>query len=246
MKNILISVISILLTVIIIVCMFRGISIGQFKILSIPEIKLSSMKLDSEIEELNNLKNVTYKKKLNDLQSSIKNLTSAKQSYLDLASISTDTEIQQANQEQTYAMEFLWNKVGTYATNQGLALTWNVVSTGVNNKYTLNFTITGSYIGIINYIYSLENDSELAFRIENFKIVSAGAASSNSNSNSNSSTQDNTKVTATFTVSNIGIKEETVTSPTTSSSNTNNTNKNENKEKTQDNTTDNANQESNS
>lgn len=246
MKNILISVISILLTVIIIVCMFRGISIGQFKILSIPEIKLSSIKLDSEIEELNNLKNVTYKKKLNDLQSSIKNLTSAKQSYLDLASISTDTEIQQANQEQTYAMEFLWNKVGTYATNQGLALTWNVVSTGVNNKYTLNFTITGSYIGIINYIYSLENDSELAFRIENFKIVSAGAASSNSNSNSNSSTQDNTKVTATFTVSNIGIKEETVTSPTTSSSNTNNTNKNENKEKTQDNTTDNANQESNS
>lgn len=246
MKNILISVISILLTVIIIVCMFRGISIGQFKILSIPEIKLSSMKLDSEIEELNNLKNVTYKKKLNDLQSSIKNLTSAKQSYLDLASISTDTEIQQANQEQTYAMEFLWNKVGTYATNQGLALTWNVVSTGVNNKYTLNFTITGSYIGIINYIYSLENDSELAFRIENFKIVSAGAASSNSNSNSNSSTQDNTKVTATFTVSNIGIKEETVTSPTTSSSNINNTNKNENKEKTQDNTTDNANQESNS
>ena len=246
MKNILISAISILLTVIIIICMFRGISIGQFKILSIPEIKLSSIKLDSEIEELNNLKNVTYKKKLNDLQSSIKNLTSAKQSYLDLASISTDTEIQQANQEQTYAMEFLWNKVGTYATNQGLALTWNVVSTGVNNKYTLNFTITGSYIGIINYIYSLENDSELAFRIENFKIVSAGAASSNSNSNSNSSTQDNTKVTATFTVSNIGIKEETVTSPTTSSSNINNTNKNENKEKTQDNTTDNANQESNS
>ena len=246
MKNILISVISILLTVIIIICMFRGISIGQFKILSIPDIKLSSIKLDSEIEELNNLKNVTYKKKLNDLQSSIKNLTSAKQSYLDLASISTDTEIQQANQEQTYAMEFLWNKVGTYATNQGLALTWNVVSTGVNNKYTLNFTITGSYIGIINYIYSLENDSELAFRIENFKIVSAGAASSNSNSNSNSSTQDNTKVTATFTVSNIGIKEETVTSPTTSSSNINNTNKNENKEKTQDNTTDNANQESNS
>lgn len=246
MKNILISVISILLTVIIIICMFRGISIGQFKILSIPEIKASSIKLDSEIEELNNLKNATYKKKLNDLQSSIKNLTSAKQSYLDLASISTDTEIQQANQEQTYAMEFLWNKVGTYATNQGLALTWNVVSTGVNNKYTLNFTITGSYIGIINYIYSLENDSELAFRIENFKIVSAGAASSNSNSNSNSSTQDNTKVTATFTVSNIGIKEETVTSPTTSSSNINNTNKNENKEKTQDNTTDNANQESNS
>lgn len=220
MKNVLISVFSILLTALIIICMIRGASIGQFQILSIAEIKTSSLKLDSEIEELNNLKNVTYKKKLNDLQNSIKNLTTAKQNYLDLASISTDTEIQQANQEQSYAMEFLWDKVGTYATQEGLGLTWNVVSTGVNNKYTLNFTITGSYIGIINYIYSLENDSELAFRIENFKIVSAGAATASSESN-NTATQNDVRVTATFSVSNIGIKEESITSSNSSNSNTN-------------------------
>ena len=220
MKNVLISVFSILLTALIIICMIRGASIGQFQILSIAEIKTSSLKLDSEIEELNNLKNVTYKKKLNDLQNSIKNLTTAKQNYLDLASISTDTEIQQANQEQSYAMEFLWDKVGTYATQEGLGLTWNVVSTGVNNKYTLNFTITGSYIGIINYIYSLENDSELAFRIENFKIVSAGATTASSGSN-NTATQNDVRVTATFSVSNIGIKEESITSSNSSNSNTN-------------------------
>lgn len=220
MKNVLVSVFSILLTALIIICMIRGVSIGQFQILSIAEIKTSSLKLDSEIEELNNLKNVTYKKKLNDLQNSIKNLTTAKQNYLDLASISTDTEIQQANQEQSYAMEFLWDKVGTYATQEGLGLTWNVVSTGVNNKYTLNFTITGSYIGIINYIYSLENDSELAFRIENFKIVSAGATTASSGSN-NTATQNDVRVTATFSVSNIGIKEESITSSNSSNSNTN-------------------------
>lgn len=220
MKNVLVSVFSILLTALIIICMIRGVSIGQFQILSIAEIKTSSLKLDSEIEELNNLKNVTYKKKLNDLQNSIKNLTTAKQNYLDLASISTDTEIQQANQEQSYAMEFLWDKVGTYATQEGLGLTWNVVSTGVNNKYTLNFTITGSYIGIINYIYSLENDSELAFRIENFKIVSAGATTASRGSN-NTATQNDVRVTATFSVSNIGIKEESITSSNSSNSNTN-------------------------
>ena len=220
MKNVLVSVFPILLTALIIICMIRGVSIGQFQILSIAEIKTSSLKLDSEIEELNNLKNVTYKKKLNDLQNSIKNLTTAKQNYLDLASISTDTEIQQANQEQSYAMEFLWDKVGTYATQEGLGLTWNVVSTGVNNKYTLNFTITGSYIGIINYIYSLENDSELAFRIENFKIVSAGATTASSVSN-NTATQNDVRVTATFSVSNIGIKEESITSSNSSNSNTN-------------------------
>lgn len=207
MKNILMTVISILLTALIIICMVKGITIGKFQILSIPEIKTASLKLDSEIENLNNLKNVTYKKKLGDLESSIKNLTTAKQKYLDLASISTDIEIQQANQEQTYAMEFLWDKVGTYATREGITLTWNVVSTGINNKYNLNFTVTGSYIGIINYIYSLENDSELSFRIENFKITSAG-----------------NDVTATFAVSNIGIKEETITTSNTSNSSIQNSN----------------------
>lgn len=212
MKDILITVISVLLTILIIICMARGITIGTFKISSIPDIKAGSLKLDSEIEELNNLKNVTYKKKLDELQNATKRLTTAKQAYLDLASISTDSEIQQANQEQTYAMEFLWNKVGSYATKEGLALTWNVASSNVKNKYTLSFTVSGGYIAIINYVYALENDAELAFKIENFKMISGGTVAS---SGSNSSTGD-VRVTATFTVSNIGIKEETITATSNS------------------------------
>lgn len=235
MKDILITIISILLTVLIIVCMVRGISVGQFQILSISDIKSSSLELDSKIDELNNLKNVTYKKKLDDLQTSIKSLTKAKQNYLDLASISTDTEIEQANIEQAYAMEFLWDKVGAYATQEGLGLTWNVVSTGVTNKYTLNFTTTGSYIGIINYIYSLENDAELAFRIENFKMVGgAGAQTSESNNKGNSNTQNDVRVTATFTVSNIGIKEETITSSKNTTSGINNKENVQKQDKTED------------
>lgn len=216
MKDILITVISILLTVLIIVCMVRGLEIGNFQILSISDIKEGSLKLDSEIDNLNNLKNVTYKKKLDDLQTSIKNLTKAKQNYLDLASISSDEEIENANIEQSYAMEFLWNKVGNYATKEGLGLIWNVVSTGVNNKYTLNFTVSGSYIGIINYVCALENDAELAFKIENFKIVSGGTVSSSGTSDSE---QDSFKVTATFKVTNIGIKPESMNSSNVSNEN---------------------------
>lgn len=202
MKNILITVISLLLTALIIICMVKGLTIGDFNILSIASIKEGSLELDNAIEELNNLKNVTYKKKVDDLQTTTKNLTTAKQKYLDLASVSTDQEIQEANLEQTYAMEYLWNKVGSYATREGVTLKWDVSSTGVNNKYTLNFTTTGSYVGVINYIYTLENDSDLSFRIENFKMVSGGSSN----------------VTATFTVNNIAIKAETVTSSVSSSS----------------------------
>ena len=202
MKDILITVISILLTVVIIICMAKGLTVGSFRILSISNIKQESLNLDNEVDELNNLKNVTYKKKIDDLQTATKDLTTAKQKYLDLASVSSDEEIQEANLEQTYAMEFLWNKVGSYATKEGVTLKWDVSSTGVNNKYTLNFTTTGSYVGVISYIYALENDSDLAFRIENFKMTASGE-----------------NVTATFTVNNVAIKAETISSA--SSNNTN-------------------------
>lgn len=202
MKDILITVISILLTVVIIICMVKGLTVGSFRILSISNIKQESLNLDNEVDELNNLKNATYKKKIDDLQTATKDLTTAKQKYLDLASVSSDEEIQEANIEQTYAMEFLWNKVGSYATKEGVTLKWDVSSTGVNNKYTLNFTTTGSYVGVISYIYALENDSDLAFRIENFKMTASGE-----------------NVTATFTVNNVAIKAETISS--TSSNNTN-------------------------
>lgn len=202
MKDILITVISILLTVVIIICMVKGLTVGSFRILSISNIKQESLNLDNEVDELNNLKNVTYKKKIDDLQTATKYLTTAKQKYLDLASVSSDEEIQEANLEQTYAMEFLWNKVGSYATKEGVTLKWDVSSTGVNNKYTLNFTTTGSYVGVISYIYALENDSDLAFRIENFKMTASGE-----------------NVTATFTVNNVAIKVETISSA--SSNNTN-------------------------
>lgn len=202
MKDILITVISILLTVVIIICMVKGLTVGSFRILSISNIKQESLNLDNEVDELNNLKNVTYKKKIDDLQTATKYLTTVKQKYLDLASVSSDEEIQEANLEQTYAMEFLWNKVGSYATKEGVTLKWDVSSTGVNNKYTLNFTTTGSYVGVISYIYALENDSDLAFRIENFKMTASGE-----------------NVTATFTVNNVAIKAETISSA--SSNNTN-------------------------
>lgn len=143
-------------------------------------------------------------------------MTTAKQKYLEVASLSTDEQIKAANQEPVYSMEFLWDKVGSYATREGLKLKWVVTPTGTTNKSTLSFTLTGAYISIINYVYAIENDSELAFRIENFKIVPAGG--------------EGEFLTATFTVSNIGVKQESTTTRVTSTTTdttkttTNNTN----------------------
>ena len=201
MKNILITVISVLMTVLIIITMIKGLTIGNIKILSIADIKQNSMDLDKKIEDLNTLKNLTYKQKVGNLEDSTKRLTTAKQKYLEVASLSTDEQIKAANQEPVYSMEFLWDKVGSYATREGLKLKWVVTPTGTTNKRTLSFTLTGAYISIINYVYAIENDSELAFRIENFKLVQAGG-----------------DLQATFTVRYVRIEQESITSATSAHS----------------------------
>lgn len=197
MKNLLIAILSILSTVLIIFLVFRGVSMGDISILSITQIKENSEKLDADIETLSALKDTTYKNELSNLETSIKNLTVNKNKYLEVASTSSEAEIQQANQQRVYSMEYLWNKVGSYATSNGVNLKWDVTQTDTSGKYKLSFSLTGSYIGILNYVYSLENDSDLSFKIDNFKIVSGSSEES---------------LNATFTVTNIGIKQENVTS----------------------------------
>ena len=193
MKNILRMSATLVVTILVALLMVNGLSIGSLKVYSISEIVEENHKLDSAIEELNKLKNEDYKNALEGLSKSTKSLETSKQAYLDEASISTDSEIKEATISQNYAMEYLWNKVGTYATEEGVNLKWEVQSSG-NNKYTLNFTVVGSYISIINYVYDMENDSDLGFTILNFKI----------------SGTDN--LTATFSVNDVSIKAESITS----------------------------------
>ena len=149
MKNIIRMIATLVATALVILLMVKGLSIGSIKVYSISEIIEENSKLDNEINDLNKLKNEDYKKSLDSLSSSTKSLETSKQSYLDEASISTDSEIKEATISQNYSMEYLWNKVGSYATEEGVNLKWEVQSSG-SGKYTLNFTVVGSYIAIIN------------------------------------------------------------------------------------------------
>lgn len=199
MKNVLITIFTLLIAILAIVFMVNGFTIGNFKILSVAQIKESSEELDAEIEKLNELKNTTYKTKVSNLETSTKALTTSKQKYLDLASVCTDAEIKAATVTQKYSMEYLWSKLGGYATKEGVNLKIVVQTSGVEDKNTIDFTLVGSYISIINYVSAIENDSDLGFRIENFKI-------------SGSSEQ----LTATFKVTNVGIKSESVSTQVSS------------------------------
>ena len=202
MKKLLISLVIVLVLALTVVTVVKGINIGNFIILGINGIKEENTNLETKIGEATKLASTTYTQELATLNSNLKDMKTQKQKYEDMISTTTQSEMQTAIQEQVYTIDKIWSKIGTYATDEGLAAVFELTSgTRIpakrNNQeadyqyYNINFTVQGGYINIALYMSDIENDSELGFRFENFKMEPTG---------------DGGTVKATFVCKDIAIK----------------------------------------
>lgn len=174
MRKILISILLILLIVLACFTIFRGISIGGvFKILSTGQIIELNDNLTAKIEEANRKTKSDLPSKEAELNENIEVLLKNKEEYYNLASISTESQMAEANTEESYAYEYLCLKIGRYARTEGVNLKMDVVSGSAGEEAVkdLEFTIIGQYFAIMNFVSDLEDDSELSFRIEDFNMI---------------------------------------------------------------------------
>lgn len=173
MKKVLILILIAILVILSYMIIVNGLKIGGFRILGITDIKASSEELDKQIQQAEILTSKTYQTKIEDLNKSVSDLIKNKQNYQDLISYSTEQEIQQANQYEKYEIEFLWTTIGNHAKEQGVIIKMDFTnsSTGTPNLYDLNFTANGGYIPITDFLYAIESDTALEFKIENFLIL---------------------------------------------------------------------------
>lgn len=208
MKKLLIGVLIILLIILAYFAIFEGITLGGFHVLSVAQIKQENDRLEQEITQTQVLMNNDYKTKTDELESSVSQLLVAKDEYHDLASVSTEGELAATSQDEIYTVEYLWTRFGRHATAEGVNLYYEISSgsTGEADVKNISFTVSGDYIPIINFVTALEDDDELGFRIENFKIAPGGDY-----------------LQATFLVRNVRIKIENVSSGTTTTSTTTDT-----------------------
>ena len=202
MRKILIGILTILLIVMAVLVITKGLTIGNFKILSVKQIIEGNDKLTSELSQTEKLIKSDYPAKLESLDSNVSNLLAAKEEYQDLADVSTKSEINKATTVETYTVEFLWTRLGRHATAEGVYLSY----TPTNNS--IKFTVSGDYIPILSFVSAIENDSKLGFRIENFKLIPGG-----------------NNLQATFETRNINIKTEGVSTAVQSNTTTENTEK---------------------
>ncbi len=178
MKKLFILVVIVLMCILTIFTILRGIHIGNFTILGIQEIKAEDEKLDKKITEATKLASTDYPNQLATIQKDLKDMNTEKEQYEDMVAVSTESEVSASVQKQKYTIEKLWTKLGGLATDEGLdakfALTNGTLKPAKDedfNYYTIEFEVTGTYVGVALYLSDLEDDSELGFRIEDFKMI---------------------------------------------------------------------------
>ena len=215
MKKLLITIVIILLLILIGITAVKGIEIGNLKILGITQIKEKNDNLDKEIQEATKLASTDYKKSIDDLNNTVKELENKKEEYQNLMDTNPDLQETIETQFSGYKIEYLWVQIGNHAKSEGIELKMVVdsSSSGDTTRYNLNFTATGSYIGIADFIADIEDNSSLGFKIEDFKMTPTA--------------QNGSTIESTFTCKNIkitGISNNTVTTPNTNQQNNNTTN----------------------
>lgn len=213
MRKILISILLVLLLVLAYFTIFQGISLGSFKILSTKEIIDLNNNLDTEIDKANKKIKVDLQDKQAGVEQEVKNLATSKDEYYRKANTSTEAEIEKATTEEIYDIEYLWLRVGGHARKEGVNIEMvvnqvNTTTTGNAQLSNLSFSVIGQYFGIMNFVSSLEDDSELSFRIENFKLLP----------------QSGNNLIATFNVNGVSISQENISTNVDNTTQTTSTN----------------------
>lgn len=194
MKKLLLSILTVLVIILTAITMIKGLKIGNINILGIMEMKQKNEELDTTVKEATKLASTDYQKRIDDLNDAVKKLEAEKTSYEDRVNVSTENNVEAANQTYENMIEFLLVRIENHAKSEGVAMNMVVTrsSSGAENVYNLNFTATGSYVGIEEFITDIEDDSRLGYKIEEFKM--------------NSSSEGGDTVQATFVCKDIKIE----------------------------------------
>ncbi len=177
MKKILIIILIVLLVALLVFIGLNGLTIGQFQILGVKQIQEKNLELDNKIEESVKLIQTDYKQQETVLNASIKQLEVEKKEYDQLVQLATTENGVLTGVLEEYEYETILIRIGSYSTMEDTIIQWDLVKANsiIEDYYNINFTLTGSYISIIDFLSKIENDDILGFRIENFALTTSAS-----------------------------------------------------------------------
>lgn len=153
---------------------YSGIVIGNVSLgYSIPQIISRNDELDRDILALGSEIDTNYELARSSLDASFRKLQAEKQTYQSTIAYTTEEDLKNANRTEQYKLNYLWTNIGLYATKNGVVMKADLShgSSGIKDQYNISFTAIGEYISISEFVYAIEKDAELGFRIEEFSLV---------------------------------------------------------------------------
>lgn len=188
MKNKLIFIILLISFVLVICLAVFGFKVGNFEIPSISKMIAKNENINTNIETVTRLTSSDYPNAVTKLETTIDTLKIQKEKYEQISGFEADDK--QLLETEKYDIGYLWTTLGEYATKNNVNLAMDVKRSTGTDLYNLYFTVQGEYVEISDFITKIENDSNLSFRIYNFKLVPGSS---------------NVKLKATFTVKDVNI-----------------------------------------
>ena len=172
-KNCVVLVTFVLITSLLVIAGRKGIQFGNVSILSLKQIaeKKEQVKVAETSLELESTKYSILENKLNSLK---KEFEQEKAKY-EAISPETVTMINELNAKDKYSIEYIWIKLGNYASANHLEIVVAEPGNSLNSEETKEdsiFTIQveGSYTDVAEFIFHLESDSELSFKLDNIEM----------------------------------------------------------------------------
>ena len=149
MKKLLILILIALLVLLGYFIIIQGVGTeGSLQILGIKGIQAKNAELEQKIQEATSLAEKDYQSVLSEIKQNTQSFEDAKKRYEDNVIINEGGEVETLS--KPYDIETLWVRLG-------------------------NFSVTGSYICITDFISAIENDSTLGFKIEEFNMRPSGS-----------------------------------------------------------------------
>lgn len=185
----------------------EGIAIWGIEVISISQLLEKDQRLNEKIQETTELTSIEYADNIKKLEEKFEEFQIQKQNYEELVGITNENN-KEIYETKQYDIEYLWRLLGKYAEQRGISLKLDIKKDNkTENSYNFNFTIEGNYINISQFMTDIENNSDLYFRIYNFKMTGKEIEEENE------ITGENEKIiitVATFTVKNVNIDPSTV------------------------------------
>lgn len=173
MRKFLFVILAVLILVLTFLLLRDGLSIGNIKVLGISEIQSLNDQVDLKIAEAKELTEVKFNSENDKLNQALTDVAKERENYETALAQSSKEDIEEALRKEKYEIEKLWISVGNYADEHNVKVNMQITnsSSGISEVKDLKFTVNGSYVGITEFIYDLEDDPELEFKIENFNML---------------------------------------------------------------------------